>query len=394
MIIISSDRMEKEKRWHMKKKAIVFLLTHNDWNELESYYIRNILFCMLQNEMITSQYAIVVVSDQNQHEFDFPFEGVKVYRVVKEHSHELFLILGKLRLRYRKLIMMKRYDQTVDSIFCRHTVCYIPEFRQETFPDQYSMNDKIVRKKRIRSLVKKKEPIVVNSNSAKNDLNRYYGEARRNVAVLHYVSYLEDILQSMRIGFEKTTLEKYGLVKEQYVYYPGAYSAYKNQKEFLDMMSDSYNKENERHLPVVFSCLSMDERQREYMNELKEYVVSACIENQVIFLEKISYLEQIAIMKHARCLIQMSVYEAWNEIVEDGKVLGKQMVLSDISVHREQMNEQCHLVELGDHEALHKLVCEAEVTADKVGRYDSNKETKRMARGYSIDMEQMLSMLG
>jgi glycosyltransferase involved in cell wall biosynthesis len=41
-------------------------------------------------------------------------------------------------------------------------------------------------------------------------------------------------------------------------------------------------------------------------------------------------------MQHATALINPSLFEGWSTAVEEAKSIGKRIILSDISVHREQ----------------------------------------------------------
>jgi hypothetical protein len=50
----------------------------------------------------------------------------------------------------------------------------------------------------------------------------------------------------------------------------------------------------------------------------------------------VPYLDLLALMRHAVCVINPSLFEGWSSTVEESKALSKHILLSNISVHREQ----------------------------------------------------------
>jgi glycosyltransferase involved in cell wall biosynthesis len=96
-------------------------------------------------------------------------------------------------------------------------------------------------------------------------------------------------------------------------------------------------KGNNPKIKVFFTGKEYDYRYPEYILQLKERVKVLNLENNVIFLGFISREEQIALIKYARAVIQPSLFEGWNTTIEDAKFLGKEVIASDIGVHREQL---------------------------------------------------------
>jgi len=61
------------------------------------------------------------------------------------------------------------------------------------------------------------------------------------------------------------------------------------------------------------------------------------IRDQLYLLGLIPRDRQVALYRMATALVQPSVNEGWSTLVEEAKALGKNILLSDIPVHREQM---------------------------------------------------------
>ena len=50
----------------------------------------------------------------------------------------------------------------------------------------------------------------------------------------------------------------------------------------------------------------------------------------------VPYLDLMSLMRHSVAVINPSRFEGWSTTVEEAKSMGKSILLSDISVHREQ----------------------------------------------------------
>ena len=57
-------------------------------------------------------------------------------------------------------------------------------------------------------------------------------------------------------------------------------------------------------------------------------------------LGKVPYEDVIALMKNCEALINPSLFEGWSTTVEEAKSLGIKLLLSDISVHFEQLGNK------------------------------------------------------
>ncbi|MEZ4901449.1 MAG: hypothetical protein R2822_06650 [Spirosomataceae bacterium] len=61
---------------------------------------------------------------------------------------------------------------------------------------------------------------------------------------------------------------------------------------------------------------------------------------------------QLGLMKHALAVIQPSKFEGWSTVVEDAKSLQKQILLSRIPVHVEQMGDRAYYFEADEADEL------------------------------------------
>ncbi len=67
-----------------------------------------------------------------------------------------------------------------------------------------------------------------------------------------------------------------------------------------------------------------------------DYVSECDVQDCFRVLGKIPFDHLVGLMQHATAFINPSFFEGWSTSVEEAKSMGKQIVLSDIPVHREQ----------------------------------------------------------
>ena len=104
-------------------------------------------------------------------------------------------------------------------------------------------------------------------------------------------------------------------------------------------------------------------------------------------------MDQLAIMKNAKFIIQPSLFEGWGTVVEDAKVLDKLILLSDIPVHHEQMNENCILFNPYNPEELADKIVEMSRMEHVDDVKKGIKDMYMRAREYSKNFQQMLEDL-
>ena len=79
-----------------------------------------------------------------------------------------------------------------------------------------------------------------------------------------------------------------------------------------------------------------DDRTPTYCNSILKTINENGLHGQVYLLGLIPKSDQIALMRRCIAVIQPSLFEGWSTLVENARVLGKTVILSDIPVHLEQ----------------------------------------------------------
>jgi glycosyltransferase involved in cell wall biosynthesis len=79
-----------------------------------------------------------------------------------------------------------------------------------------------------------------------------------------------------------------------------------------------------------------------YVEGLMNYIEENQLSQHIQFLGLISREDQLCLLKNSMAIIQPSFFESWNTTVEDAKLLGKYIILSDLVVHKEQISKHVY----------------------------------------------------
>jgi len=274
-----------------------------------------------------------------------PFSALNNVKVIKSC---LFNRGWKSSLLLRALLFGKdgRYEQLfknhgVDIIFenaCffgRKTsfpvLSWIPDFQHRHLPHMFSFMQRLKREVGYRAQIYSGRKILLSSEDAKNDIDTFYSPEKGTVFVAPFaVTVPEDVLNVdpdlIRV--------KYGL-EENFFFLPNQLYPHKNH--ILVIEAVKIIKDRGDDVCVAVSGRSEDAM---FFKGLKEKVTDDGLENNFIFLGQIPYADLITLMRGSRALINASLFEGWSTTVEEAKALGVNMLLSDLSVHKEQAHDK------------------------------------------------------
>ena len=94
------------------------------------------------------------------------------------------------------------------------------------------------------------------------------------------------------------------------------------------------NKKNIRPNIVLTGKLFFDDNF--YSNQIIYAIKKYKINSQIFLLGLIPKKDQFLLMRKSLAIIQPSLFEGWSTIVEESRSIGKQIILSDLAVHKEQ----------------------------------------------------------
>jgi glycosyltransferase involved in cell wall biosynthesis len=223
---------------------------------------------------------------------------------------------------------------------------WIPDFQHKYLPALFSQKEINSRNYTFARISREAKKIAFSSQIALDDFKGFYPNSKAKTYVLRFNSisdpkwYEEDPFKIQRL---------YDL-PDRFFVVCNQFWKHKNHRIIVDALCLL----RERKLYPVIVCTGKlsDERFPEYVSELTSFIRENDLGNQFHFLGLIPRSDQIQLMRRSLCVIQPSIFEGWSSVVEDARLLGKPVILSDIPVHKEQNPPSAYFFQHESHEDL------------------------------------------
>jgi len=352
------------------------------------YYIKNVAFQLAQNKDFTSRYDVVINIDNA--ETRQIFDGLP----------------GTVKIRYGR-IKSPRFERYSLISFClNHNVvcCYprgicdfvpsanwIADFQHNHLKEMFSLEEQNDRTQYFQGLADSSKPLMLSSFDAADDFNTFYNTTNTKYYVMHFVSFIEPEVKALTSDYIEQILGKFCLSDKRFVLISNQFWKHKNHLVVLQAIKYLAENNQTEDFQFVFTGSPKDYRNPDYYNSILDYVNDESVKPHISILGFIDRKEQLALMKCSQYIIQPSLFEGWGTVVEDAKVLDKNILLSDIPVHHEQMNKKTMLFNPHDYlDLASKITTMNSVTPDDDVDYGL-RNMYAQAIEYSASFEQMLS---
>jgi len=264
-------------------------------------------------------------------------------------------------------------------------LAWIPDFQHRYLPHLFSREEIDKRNNHQAQLAKIARGILLSSESARRDFNRFYPGGEGKTHVLRFVAIPPSAAELPPV---EKVLAKYG-IEEPYFHIPNQIWAHKNHGIILDALCLLHKR---GHCPLVISTgQTEDYRHPDYFQHLLQRVKEVGMGERYRFLGLIDYPDACVIMRDAVTLINPSLFEGWSTTVEEAKSLGKRMLLSSLDVHREQAPDRSSFFEPQDAEQLAFLMEEALAAHDSAREFIAMQKAgeglSRRIREFGLEYE-------
>lgn len=186
--------------------------------------------------------------------------------------------------------------------------------------------------------------IMLSSEATRRDLQQFYRTKQHRIHVVKFSVPVE--VHSFDSG---ALIAKYGL-PTHFFYLPNQFWRHKNHECVVHALAIA--KQSGHSLTVAVSGNTEDPRDPDYFPSLLALAKKLGVENNFIVLGLIPYEDVQGLMVSCDALVNPSRFEGWSTTVEEAKVLGTGMLLSDIGVHWEQAGEYAVYFNLDDAQSL------------------------------------------
>ncbi len=367
------------------KSRVAFLLLGKEW--LGGYnYLRNLCAALVkyQKDIVP---VIFVGNDIDKHMLD-PFIELNI-EIIED---SIFENINKRKILFQSLLFGKSpyveklfYDANIDVVFENNVyfgwrtrfpvVSWLPDFQHKHLPHMFSMLAWLKRELGFRIITTSSRPIMLSSNDAKKDCQNFYNVPSDRIYVVPFAVESPKISQQ----YLAECLKKYN-IKQAFFYLPNQFWRHKNHSIVIKALQ-KINNENENKILLISSGSSKDNRKVSYFGEIESLIKTNKLENYFRLLGMIPYKDVIHLMYASCAVINPSFFEGWSTTVEEAKSLKKDLIVSNLSVHIEQLKDNASFFDPNSYEELSKILKKfnCKTIAYNDGSIDNSSEVKKFA---------------
>lgn len=309
-----------------------------------TYYITNLIHALnLLDD--PSRPEIFVLSNEKKdsgilNETGYPYLKYLPVEITYNYVERIVNKLSRILLK-RNTIRKEYCEKDFDIVFpyinyyslqeIKNKLYWKPDFQEKYFPEFFSKKEIDERKVYLDRLASSGSPVVFSSENARNDFYKFYPANNCKTFVLNFASthpeYNTQDVDALKMKYD---------IKGDYFISPNQFWEHKNH--FAVLKAIKLLKNRNLNFIVVFTGKEQDYRNPNYFERLKKFVDENNLNDNVRFLGFIDRKEQLKLMSSALAVIQPSLFEGWSTVVEDAKEMNQYVILSDIGVHREQLD--------------------------------------------------------
>ncbi len=220
-------------------------------------------------------------------------------------------------------------------------LAWIPDFQDRHLPHLFRYSGLYRKSLAIRLQLATARTILVSSEDARNDCERFYAQARGRTAVARFA-----VLPALRPGENDPQVPTRHALPERYFYLPNQYWAHKNHTRVVDALE--LLRARGTNVVVASSGNPQDPRHVDHYTRLREKVAKHRLTDHFLFLGDIATRDVAILMRSSVAMINPSLFEGWSTTVEEAKSLAARMVLSNLAVHREQTGSTAEFFDPND----------------------------------------------
>ena len=235
--------------------------------------------------------------------------------------------------------ILKKYDiqvlshSSITKFKNIKTINWIPDFQHIHLPQMFSKKEIENRDKSFIQIIKESDVVVLSSFDALKDLRKFSSEYQNKARVLQFVSQPNSRYFELNENNKNNVLKKYD-IKDDFFYMPNQFWKHKNHMIVFEAINEL--KKDGIQICVVCTGHLADYRNKTYIDEIKNFIKINNLEKNIKLLGLVEYEDVFALIKFSKAVINPSLFEGWSSTVEECKSVEKNMILSDLDVHKEQ----------------------------------------------------------
>ncbi len=332
----------------VKRKRIG--LFFESYNTLPAYviYITNIVKTLT---LVSEEKKPVLII---LHRFDSPIAELKkinypyieFYELQNIYKNPIKRLINKIsRYSFNKNVLSfvdNAFPKDMDSLFpfgertetkyIKHKIYWKPDFQEYHLPLYFTPSELEANRTFLNSLVKEPVDLVLSSNDAKRDFEKYFPLNKNKVNIVRFTSFLPAI-DHLNINFIKKQYD----ISKPYFIIANQFWPHKNHLIVLKALNFAKLSNPVLSYQIVFTGKTSSTRDADLFQKIKFYISEHHLNVDIKFTDFISREEQVCLMNNSLAVIQPSLFEGWSTVIEDAKALNKYVIASDINVNKEQI---------------------------------------------------------
>jgi glycosyltransferase involved in cell wall biosynthesis len=253
---------------------------------------------------------------------------------------------------------------------------WFPDLQHKFFPQFFDKKRMWLRELRLKLTLRNASDLVVSSYDTVNHFKQFY--SIRNTLKVHVLQFVS-ILDAYQLGDIEKIKAEYKIPAEYFIV-SNAFLKHKNHLTVLKALNAIRQNGGQAH--VVFTGKMDNYGGGLLINQLREYIAEHGLEQQVSLLGIIPREHQLTIMKHAKAVLQPSLFEGWNTTIEDAKSLQLPIIASAIAVHKEQLGEKGFYFQPTDENELAAVLANFSLNGVPVFYGDNTERIQAFARSF------------
>lgn len=217
--------------------------------------------------------------------------------------------------------------------FAIPVVSWIPDLQHRHMPEMFNRLNWWRRDLGFKMQVRAGRTIMLSSQSALRDLQRFYPSSGDRAHVVRFAVDLEVLPYLARA---REVRMAYNL-PERYFFLPNQFWRHKNHGVIVRALA-CLKAEGQLNKvpPVILTGQPHDPRNPTYFEDLFREAKAADVDGHFRYLGLVPYDHVLCLNAGSHALINPSLFEGWSTPIEEAKAFATPLVLSDIPIHREQ----------------------------------------------------------
>lgn len=352
----------------MKKKiAIVLDLEEYDWNGGINYF--NNLINLLDRNKFEINIIIGFKTIIKKNKFDKKFKFIKSKlcdpRSLSWFIRKIFFKVFKKDYFLIKFLEKNKFKFLTHSVSLGNqnkisVVNWIPDLQPFFLSKNFKKKEISKHYSQFLDFYKFSDTLIFSSNTEKKKFKKIFKIKDDNK--IKVFNNIPSLINEKKIISKEKLFKKFNINKN-FFFIPNQFWKHKNHILLLKSIKSLKLKNTQ----FIFSGQMDDYRDLNYINILKTFIKKNNLNNFIKILGNINYSEVVSLIIHSKGLINPSNYEGWSTSVEEAKIYKKNLILSDIDTHLEQVKNRGFFFKKNNEKSLSKKI-----------KYFNNKISKKI----------------